>query len=137
MSEKAGQGISYVQHPEYTAYVMTLRAIASDIKGYVRGCFKANHYAELTPEEQRQYIEKKETVIVQKVTEALNLYWRGIVVTREELYKEHKKHMSDFEEYVNEIFNRAFLLARETNERLTKMEKEYNEYIQDMLGTSQ
>lgn len=136
MSDKNDAGISYVQHPEYTAYVMTLKAIASDVKVYIRGCFKTNHYAELDSEGQRLYIEKKEAVIFQKVTEALNLYWKGEVVTRGELYKANRLKLEEYSEYVYDIFNKAFSLARETSERLDKMEFEYSTFIEGTLGCS-
>lgn len=125
---------SYIQHPEYAAYMVTLKAIASDIKSYIRTCFKVNHYAEANPEVQRVYVKKKTDTTIQKVTEALNTYWRGSVVTRANLYDKHQEHMPKFEEYVNDIFNRAFVLARESDEKIKKMETEYKGYVNYTLG---
>jgi len=132
---KKMEGIdSYVQHPEYTSYTVTLMAIATDIKSYIRGCFKANHYAELTMEEQVAYTDKKRSVVMQKVTEGLNVYWRGSLVTRPELYATHKENSSVMEEYVDSIFSKAFKLARATHTDLKAMETEYNTYIDYTLG---
>jgi hypothetical protein len=134
LSKKLEGVDSYVQHPEYTAYTVTLMAIAVEIKSYVRTAFKANHYAELSMEEQIAYIDKKCGVVMQKVTEGLNVYWRGRLVTRPELYAIHKENMPILEESVNTIFNRAFKLARTTYADLDAMEKDYSAYIKYTLG---
>jgi len=62
------------------------------------------------------------------------MYWRGTVVTRSALYKENMKNIREFEDYLEDIFNRAFLLARETKEELAKMEQDYNKYIASITG---
>lgn len=134
LGDKLADQESYAQHPEYTSYAVTLLAIASELKSCVRGWFKANHYALQTPEEQRIYIDKKKLLSIQKVTDALNLYWRGSVVTRTDLYKAHKQHMGEFEKLVEEIFNKAFLLARETANTLERLDIEYNQYLNEKLG---
>lgn len=136
LSEKVGEEIldSYAQHSEYNSYIVTLKAISGDIKPYIKGCFKSNHYSEQSPEDQRTYIDRKRTLVIQKVTECLNMYWRGTVVTRSALYKENLKNVREFENYLEDIFNRAFLLARETKEELARMEHEYNKYIASVTG---
>ena len=136
LAEKVGQDIldSYAQHPEYTSYVVTLKAISSDIKPYIKGCFKSNHYSDQSPEDQRTYIDRKRSLVIQKVTELFNMYWRGTIVTRSALYKENMKNIREFEDYLEDIFNRAFLLARETKEELAKMEQDYNKYIVSVTG---
>jgi len=68
---------SYVQHPEYHSYVVTIKSVSYEVKGYIRSCFRANHYASLSVDEQLNYTEKKINTLIQKVTELLNLYWRG------------------------------------------------------------
>jgi hypothetical protein len=125
---------TYIQHPEYSAYMVTLKAIAADIKSYVRSCFKGNHYAEATPEVQRVYVNKKKDVTIQKVTDALNMYWRGSIVTRANLYDKHQENMPKFEGYVSDIFNKAFTLARESDGKLQKMEEAYKGYVNYTLG---
>lgn len=134
LADKLQGDASYAQHPEYTAYIVTLKAIASEVKSYMRGCFKANHYAERSIEEQRVYVEKKKTVVVQKITELLNIYWRGVVVTRSELYKEHTTLLPELQEYVETIFNEAFLLARNSSTKIQQLEEAYNTYLIAVLG---
>lgn len=136
LSDKLKDIDSYVQHPEYTAYTVTLKAIASELKSYIRSCFKSNHYATLEPEEQRQYIDKKKSIIEQKITESLNMFWRGTAINRSELYKENQKNINVLYSYAESIFNRAFLLARETKNELEKMESEYNRYITATIGNN-
>lgn len=134
LSDKVGKDISYVQHPEYIAYTATLKAISADVKDYIRETFRANHYAEKTPDEQQAYVNKKETVVTQKVTEALNSFWRGQVVTREELYKVHHKRMDGFQAFVTEVYNQAFTLSREYAKEVERLEKSYRDYIAERLG---
>lgn len=134
LADKLQGDSSYAQHPEYTAYIVTLKAIASEVKSYVRGCFKANHYAGRSIEEQRIYVEKKKIVIIQKITELLNIYWRGTIITRAELYKEHNIIISDLQEYIENLFNEAFLLARNSAIKIQQLEEAYNTYLIAVLG---
>lgn len=120
---------SLAQHPEYMAFIVTLKAISLDLKPYIKNCFKSNHYATQTQEDQRIYIDRKRALIIQKVTEYLNLYWRGTVVTRTDLYKANHKEIRIYENYLEEIFNRAFMLAREASDTLLHLEEEYKKYI--------
>lgn len=128
---------SYVQHPEYMAYTVTLKALAADIKPYIKGCFKTNHYADYTLDEQLAYIDKKTSVVFQKITEGLNLYWRGTVVARGELYTANRKDSPMYEEYITNIFQKAFTLAREAKLKVEMLDKAYNAFIQSKLGHDQ
>ena len=134
LSKKLDGSVSYTQNNEYSSYVITLKAIFIDIKNYAKTCFKSNHYAYMTPENQLAYIDKKKTILGQKLTESLNVYWRGEVITRPELYKINIEKTRIFEDYAEEIFNRAFLLSRETYARLEKLEKDYQDYISNTVG---
>jgi hypothetical protein len=42
--------------------------------------------------------------------------------------------MPRLEEYVSDIYNRAFVLARESDEKIKRMEAEYKEYVKYTLG---
>lgn len=134
LADRLSGDTSYAQHPEYTSYIVTLKAIAAEIKSYIRGCFKANHYAGRTVEEQKLYIDKKKIVIVQKITELLNLYWRGTVVSRSDIYKAHEGVMGELEEYIETIFNESFTLARNTAAKIEQLEESYNTYLVNTLG---
>ncbi len=135
LSDKLTDVDSFATHHEYIAYIVTLKAISADIKSYVRNCFKANHYAQQEPNDQRNYIEKKKSVIIQKISEALNLYWRGATVTRSELYKANLEKIRVFESFTEHIFNRAFHLAREVQDELDKLEKKYKDYLTMTVGS--
>jgi hypothetical protein len=125
---------SYIQHPEYNSYVITIKAISYDIKGYIRSCFRSNHYATLSIEEQLSYTEKKINIIVQKTTELLNLYWRGTYVSRLDIKKANMNKIHIFTDLLKEVFNRAFLLARENSKQLDEMEKSYKVYLDSIVG---
>lgn len=135
LSKKLDGDVSYTQNNEYSSYVITLKAIFIDIKNYVKTCFKSNHYAYMSAENQLAYMEKKKTILGQKLTESLNVYWRGEIITRPELFKLNSEKESSLEGYAEEVFNRAFLLSRETYARIEKLEKEYQDYISSVVGS--
>jgi hypothetical protein len=131
LAEKLNTTIdSYAQHPEYISYLLTLKAISSDLKPYIRSCFKNNHYATQTAEDQRLYIDKKRIVLIQKVSDQLNLFWKGTIINRTELYKYNMKNIDSIENLIDSIFNRAFLLAREAEENLQKLEACYKIFLE-------
>lgn len=125
---------SYVQHPEYNSYVITIKAISYDIKSYIRSCFRTNHYATLSVEEQLAYTEKKINIIIQKTAELLNLYWRGSIVSRLDIKQANMNKIHLFQDMLEEVFNRAFLLARENNKQLEEMEQSYKMYLESIVG---
>ena len=131
---RAESGSSSVQHPEYMAYAVTLKAVAAELKPYVRNCFKANHFAELAPEDQKKYIIKRREVVIQKTTELLNLYWRGVVVSRADMYGIHSDNIGTLEGYIEEVFDRAFSLARDHTRKIEEMDRSYHLYIANTLG---
>lgn len=134
LSKKLDGNISYTQNNEYSNYVITLKAIFIDIKAYIKTCFKSNHYAYMSAENQLSYMEKKKTILGQKLSESLNVYWRGEIITRPELFKLNSEKAGALEGYAEEVFNRAFLLSRETYARIEKLEKEYQDYISSIVG---
>lgn len=123
-----------VEQKDYKNYILILKVISSDLKSYVRNCFSSNHYITYSIETQRDYIDKKRIVIIQKVTESLNEYWRGDTVKRSEIAKKNKENMREFEERIEDVFNRAFLITRETQDRIEKEIKEYEKYVSLVLG---
>lgn len=123
-----------VEQKDYKNYILILKVISSDLKSYIRNCFSSNHYITYSIETQRDYIDKKRIVIIQKVTESLNEYWRGDTVKRSEIAKKNKENMREFEERVEDVFNRAFLISRETQDRIEKEIKEYEKYVSLTLG---
>ena len=60
-----------VEQKDYKNYILILKVISSDLKSYIRNCFSSNHYITYTIETQRDYIDKKRIVIIQKVTEVV------------------------------------------------------------------
>ena len=134
LSQKLGDNKHFVESDDYKMYVLILKVIGADLKSYIRNCFSTNHYITYTIEGQNDYVDKKKTVVVQKVTEALNVYWRGNAITRSELYKANKDHIRDFEDRIKELFNRAFLITRETYNRIENEEKTYQKYIEGIVG---
>ena len=135
LAKKLNDNISYAQNNEYSNYVITLKAIFIDIKSYVKTCFKSNHYAYMSAENQLTYMEKKKTILSQKLSESLNIYWRGEIISRAELYKFNSEKAHVLEGYAEEVFNRAFLLSRETYARIERLEEGYQEYISSIVGT--
>ena len=134
LSQKLGDNEPFVESDDYKTYALILKVIGADLKSYIRNCFSTNHYITYTIERQNDYVDKKKTVVVQKVTETLNVYWRGNVITRSELYKTNKEHIRDYEDRVEDIFNRAFLITREMYERIEHEEKTYQKYIESIVG---
>jgi len=134
LSQKLGDNEPFVESDDYKTYVLILKVIGTDLKSYIRNCFSTNHYITYTIEGQNDYVNKKKTVVVQKVTEVLNIYWRGSAISRSEIYKANKEHMRDFEDRIEELFNRAFLITRSTYSRIEEMEKEYQKYIKSVVG---
>ena len=125
---------TFIEHKDYKNYVLIIKVIASDLKSYVRNCFSMNHYTTYTIETQNDYVEKKKCVLIQKVTEALNDYWRGSSITRQEIFKANKENIRKFENQIEVIFNRAFSEARGVYARIEKEQKEYQSYIDFMIG---
>ena len=132
--DKTPENEVLVEQKDYKNYILILKVISSDLKSYIRNCFSSNHYITYTIETQRDYIDKKRIVIIQKVTEALNEYWRGEIVKRSEIAKKNKENMREFEERVEDLFDRAFLISRETQDRIENEIKEYEDYISVILG---
>lgn len=132
--EKTPEHEVLVEQKDYKNYILILKAISSDLKSYIRNCFSSNHYITYTIETQRDYIDKKRVVIIQKVTEFLNECWRGDIVKRNEIAKKNKENMREFEERIEDIFNKAFLITRETQGRVEKEIKEYEKYVSLILG---
>ena len=82
MDDILPEGTEIVQHPEYIAYNATLIATGRFLKDYVRVAMRQNHFSELSGD---AWIEKNSryvTMIQEKGTELLNLYWRGDFVPR-------------------------------------------------------
>jgi len=131
--DKTPENEVLVEQKDYKNYILILKVISSDLKSYVRNCFSSNHYITYTIETQRDYIDKKRIVIIQKVTEALNEYWRGEIVKRSEIAKKNKENMREFEERIEDLFDKAFLISRETQDRIEKEIKEYEDYISIIL----
>lgn len=134
LSQKLGDNEPFVESDDYKMYVLILKVIGADLKSYIRNCFSTNHYITYTIEGQNDYVDKKKTVVVQKVTEVLNIYWRGSAISRSEIYKANKEHVRDFEDKIEELFNRAFLITRETYNRIENEEKIYQKYIEGIVG---
>lgn len=134
LSSKRDSNEPLVDCEDYKMYVLILRVIGFELKSYIRNCFTSNHYITYTIEGQNDYVDKKKNIIIQKVTEALNIYWRGSVVSRVEIYKANKEHIKSFEDRVEEMFHRAFLITRETYERIEREEKTYQDYIRFIIG---
>lgn len=136
LSGKLDNETSFIHNDEYASYVITLRALFSDLKVYTKNFFKSNHYAYMAAEEQIEYIEKKKFLILQKGSEALNSYWVGNLVPIDTVYKANQTYKKEFEELVGKVFNRAFLISRETYNRIEKLEREYSEYIEKTVGSN-
>lgn len=136
LSEKTPDEMQFINNNDYKNYILILKVIAADLKSYVRNCFSANHYITYTIESQNDYVDKKKNALSQKTTEMLNDYWRGEKVSRSEIYKANKEYIKLFENQVEDIFNRAFLITRETYERIEYEEKIYQKYIEDMVGNN-
>ena len=64
----------------------------------------------------------------------MNEYWRGEIVKRSEIAKKNKENMREFEERIEDLFDRAFLISRETQDRIENEIKEYEDYISVILG---
>jgi len=124
----------FINHEDYSHYFLVLKIISFEIKSYVRSCFKSNHYITYDIEAQRDYVEKKVTVIVQKITELLNLYWRGKLISRNDLHDINKELRGKLENSIEDVFNRAFLITRNTQERIEKAEKDYQQYVTFVVG---
>jgi len=137
IAEKLSEGESFMQHPEYFNFNLILKVIAYDIKVYIRSCFAANHYTTYTVDAQIEYVAKKKIVVVQKVTDALNDYWRGTTVTRSEIFFKNKEREKMFEEEVESVFNRAFTIARDTYDAIDILNKEYQSYIDSIVGVKE
>ncbi len=137
LSQKLGDNEPFVESDDYKTYVLILKVIGIDLKSYIRNCFSTNHYITYTIEGQNDYVDKKKTVVVQKVTEVLNIYWRGSTISRSEIYKANKEHVRDFEDKIEELFNRAFLITRETYNRIENEEKLYQRYIDSIVGAQE
>lgn len=135
--DKLEPNAPFMEHGDYKYYTLILRVISAEIKSYIRGCFKSNHYITYDIEAQREYVDKKKVILTQKITESLNDYWRGSVVARHEIYKKNKEYEEQFEKNIEDIFNRAFLITRTTYERIEKVEKEYEQYVENTIGGDQ
>lgn len=135
LSSKMNNNEPLVDCEDYKMYVLILRVIGFELKSYIRNCFASNHYVTYTIEGQNDYVDKKKNIIIQKVIELLNIYWRGSVISRAEIYKANKEHVKGFGDRVEEMFHRAFLITRETHEKIEREEKIYKDYIDFTIGS--
>jgi len=136
ISNKLSNNEQFITHSDYGYYMLILKVIFSDLKSYVRNLFLVNHYITYSIEDQQDYIEKKKTIIVQKISESINDYWRGSLITCTEIYEKNKEQLSFFESQIKDVFNRAFFTAREVNTAIIKMEESYQNYIDSIVGVS-
>lgn len=124
----------FINHDDYVYFSLLIKVIFSELKSYIRNCFAGNHYITYTIELQRDYIDKKTIVILQKAIETLNDCWRGSIITRSMLYDSYKSNIKFYEDQIEAIFNRAFLITRDTYALIERNEKEYQQYIADVIG---
>ena len=124
----------FINHDDYIYFSLLIKVIFSELKSYVRNCFSSNHYNTYTIELQQDYIDKKTVVILQKAVDSLNDCWRGSLITRTMLYEDYKLNIDFFKEQIQTIFNRAFLITRDIYSQIEVREKQYNDYIIEVVG---
>ena len=124
----------FINHDDYIYFSLLIKVIFSELKSYVRNCFSSNHYNTYTIELQQDYIDKKTVVILQKAVDSLNDCWRGSLITRTSLYEDYKLNIDFFEQQIQAVFNRAFLITRDIYSQIEVKEKQYNDYIIEVVG---
>jgi hypothetical protein len=137
LTEKLPENEQFINHDDYVYFSLLIKVIFGELKSYIRNCFTANHYITYTIESQRDYIDKKTVVVLQKAIETLNDCWRGSIISRTMLYENYKQNIKFYEDQIESIFNRAFLITRDTYSQIERNEKEYQTYIKDVVGTDE
>lgn len=125
------QGTEIVQHQEYLAYSATLLAVGRVVKDYIRTVMRQNHFAELEGDD---WIDKKvryRTMVLEKATELLNVYWRGEIVPRWVLYKiNHEPEITkQLNVALDDLFDYARNEARSMIVELTKLREGYEAFL--------
>jgi hypothetical protein len=128
-------GREVVQHPEYISYSSTLLTVGRFLKDYIRVAMRQNHFVDIDGD---AWVEKKnryKTMIAEKATEMLNLYWRGSVVTRGVLYNiNHDPDMvRQLNSAVDDLFEYAREEARKLDEEIGTAREEYEKFLQDKI----
>lgn len=126
----------FIYHADYAYFNLVLTVVVSELKSSIKEYFKSNHYITYDIEAQHEYVDRKQTALIQKFNEMFDLYWRGTVVTRQEINTKNKEKESFYKESIGSIFNRAFLISRDTYSRIEKLDKEYQDYVENIVGTT-
>lgn len=137
LTAKLPENEQFINHDDYVYFSLLIKVIFTDIKSYIRNCFSANHYITYSIEAQQDYVDKKTIVILQNAIETLNDCWRGSIITRTMLYNDFKVNTDFYKKQVETIFNRAFSVTRSTYKEIEKAEKEYQRYINDVVGPTE
>lgn len=136
INEKTHGVIPFVQHPDYTTFKAIAKGLVHDVRAYLSYRFTENHYAFYTAQAQLDYVDERRTKITQMVTDLLNDYWCCQSVTRAELYDNNKEKRAEYDEIITSIFNEAFRIARDGQERIETAESEYASFMTNLSGTT-
>lgn len=136
IDEKTHGVMPFVQHPDYTTFKSIAKGLLYDVRAYLSYRFTENHYAFYTAQAQIDYVEERKTKITQMVTDLLNDYWCCQAITRAEMYEHNKARRADYDDILTSIFNEAFRIARDGQERIEAAEAEYATFMTNLSGTT-
>lgn len=134
IKEKKGSDASFTATEEYTQFENMLIALFTELSVVVRRWFKHNHYALRNAQEQVEYIRRKKEVVIQIIGESLDRRWAGSVVSRSEIKEALSKREDDWIEYIEDVLNKAFAIARLQRSLRDQLEENYYKYIKETFG---
>ena len=123
-----------IVHEEYTLCETLLLALFRDIKNMIRRWFKNNHYAIKNTQEQIEYIKKKKSVIYQFLSQKIDRWWIGSVVTKETFFSLFDENRGTYFDSIEIMFQTVFALARTGQEQRLASERAYCQFIEEAFG---
>ena len=119
---------------DYQLFRMSLSTIEVVVKDFYKACFQANHLAQKTESDFKDYISYCSAQIIQTVTDSLNDLYRGDVLKRSLLYKENQKIIPELKDKIEEGYMYAREITIDMEKQIKDKSESFDRYFSRVFG---